>query len=90
MQQISGEHPCRSVISINLQRNFVEITLLHECSPVNLLQFFITLFHKNTSGRLLLSLVITTNPVITFIETKLVRVSFNSFSEYCFNKSVTI
>ena len=43
-----GEHPCRSVISI-------EITLLHGCSPVNLLRIFRTLFYKNTSGGLLLN-----------------------------------
>ena len=48
------EHSCRSVISIKLLRNFIEITLRHGCSPVNLLQFFITSFPKNTSGGLLL------------------------------------
>ena len=30
-----GEHPCRSVISIKLESNFIEITLRHGCSPVN-------------------------------------------------------
>ena len=34
--------------------NFVEITLRHGCSPVNLLDIFRTLFPKNTSGGLLL------------------------------------
>ena len=59
MQQITGEHPCWSVISINLQRNFIEITLRHHgCSPVNLLHVFRTPFHKNTSGWLLLNLSI--------------------------------
>ena len=37
--------------------NFIEITLLHGCSPVNLLHIFITPFPKNTSGRLLLELL---------------------------------
>ena len=38
--KVTGEHPCRSVISIKLQSNFIEIVLLHECSPVNLLHIF--------------------------------------------------
>ena len=38
------EHPCRSVISIKLQSNVVEITLRHGCSPVNMLRIFRTLF----------------------------------------------
>ena len=33
--------------------NFIEVTLRHECSPVNLLHIFRTLFSKNTSGWLL-------------------------------------
>ena len=49
-----GEHPCRSVISIKLQSNFIEIALRHGCSPVNLLHIFRTPFYKNTSGGLLL------------------------------------
>ena len=40
--KFTGEHPCRSAISIKLQSNFVEITLWHECSPVNLLHIFRT------------------------------------------------
>ena len=42
----TGEHPSRSVISIKLQSNFIKITLLHECSPVNLLHTFRTPFFK--------------------------------------------
>ena len=34
--------------------NFIEITLRHGCTPVNLLHFFKTPFPKNTSGGLLL------------------------------------
>ena len=49
--KFTGWHPCRSVISIKLQSNFIEITLRHGCSPINLLQ---TTFAKNTSGWLLL------------------------------------
>ena len=33
----TGEHPCRSVISIKLKSNFIEITLWYGCSPANLL-----------------------------------------------------
>ena len=51
--KFTGEHSYRSVISIKLL-NFIEITLLHGCSPVNLLHIFRTTFHKNTSRRLLL------------------------------------
>ena len=49
-----GEHPSRSVISIKLLCNFIEITFQQGCSPVNLLHIFRTPFTKNTSGWLLL------------------------------------
>ena len=52
--KFTGEHPYRSVISVKLQRNFIEVTLRHRCSPVNLLHIFRTPFFKNTSGWLLL------------------------------------
>ena len=32
--KFTGEHPCRSAISIKLQSNFIEITLQHGCFPV--------------------------------------------------------
>ena len=51
------EHPCRSAISIKLLCNFIEITLRHGCSLVNLLHVFRTPFPKNTFGRLLLNFV---------------------------------
>ena len=50
--KFTGEHP--------YLRNFIEITLRHGCSLVNLLYIFRTPFLKSTSGRLLLILVITT------------------------------
>ena len=53
-----GEHPCWSVVLIKLLRNFIEVTLWHGCSPVNLLHIFWTHFSNNTSGRLLLLIVI--------------------------------
>ena len=48
------EHPCRSVISVKLLCNFIEITLRHGCSPVNLLHIFRTPFCKNIYGVLFL------------------------------------
>ena len=52
--KFTGEHPYRRVISIKFLYNFIEITLWHGCSPVNLLHIFRTPFPKNTSGGLLL------------------------------------
>ena len=54
--KFTGEHPCRSVISIKMQSNFIEITFRYRCSPVNLLHIFRTSLLKNTSGWLLLKL----------------------------------
>ena len=51
-KRFTGEHPCRSATSINLQCNFIEIALQHGCSPVNVLHIFKTPFLRNTSGRL--------------------------------------
>ena len=53
--KLTGEHPCRSAISIKLYSNFIEIALRHGCSVVNLLQTFRTSFLKNTSGWLRLT-----------------------------------
>ena len=44
--------------------NFIEFSLRHGCSPVNLLHIFRTPFPKNTSGRLLLSMVIRSNVLV--------------------------
>ena len=52
--KFTGEHPCRSAMSIKLQSKLIEITLRHGCSPKNLQHIFKTLFLKKTSGRLLL------------------------------------
>ena len=45
--KFTGEHLCRSVISIKMRSNFIEITLCHGCYPVNLLDIFRTPFYKN-------------------------------------------
>ena len=47
-RKITGVHQCR------MQNNFIEITLWHACSLVNLLHIFRTPFLKNTPGWLLL------------------------------------
>ena len=70
--KFTGEHPCRSAISIKLQSNFIEITLRHGCSPVNLLHIFGTLFLKNTSGWLFLHIV---------VPTKFTRVSIKEYNK---------
>ena len=53
-QQIYRITPCQRSISIKLQSNFIEITLGHECFPVNLLHIFRKHFYKITYGWLLL------------------------------------
>ena len=47
----TGEHPC-----VNVNCNFIEITFRRGCSPINLPCTFRTLFPKNTSRGLLLSI----------------------------------
>ena len=54
------EHPCRSATSIKLLSSFIEITLRHGCSPVDLLHIFRKPFTKNTSGWLLLIVLMST------------------------------
>ena len=53
--KFAGEHSCRSVTSIKLLCNCIEITLRYGCSPVNWLHIFRIPFSKNTSEWLLLS-----------------------------------
>ena len=47
-RKFTGEHPCRSAISIRLLCSFIEIALRHGCSPANLLPVFRTYLDKNT------------------------------------------
>ena len=53
----TGGHPCQSAVSIKLQSSFIEITLRHGCSPVNLLYIFRTPVLKKTSGWMLLIVI---------------------------------
>ena len=58
--KFTGEHPCRSVISIKLQSNIIEITLWNGCSHVTLQHIFRTPFLKNASGGLLFNVFLIT------------------------------
>ena len=68
--KFTGEHPCRSVTSIKLLCNFIEFTLRHGSSPVNLLHIFRRTFIKNTSGRLVLDIIYTmyTKRLVTSVQ----------------------
>ena len=39
-KRFTGKHPSQRVIPLKLQRNFIEITLRHVFTPVNLLHIF--------------------------------------------------
>ena len=54
--KFTGEHLCRSEISIQLLCNFIELTLRHGCSCINLRHIFRTPFHNKSFGGLLLIL----------------------------------
>ena len=56
--KFKGEHPYQNAISIKLQSNFIEITIRHGCSPVNLPHLLRTPFPKNSSGWLLVASVL--------------------------------
>ena len=60
--KFTGKHPCRSADLIQLLCYFIEIALWHGYSPANLLHVFRTpSLLKNTSGWLLLQLVLKTH-----------------------------
>ena len=83
--KFTGEHPCRSAISIKLQNSFIEIRLWHACCPVNLLHIFRTPFYRNTSGGLLLVNVSFKVRFSRFLSNK----SFSKTSQmYTFKKDV--
>ena len=58
----------------------IEITLQHECSPLNLLHIFGTRFPKNTSGELLLGRVSLTRTCFVFRK----MISSDTFVTYHF------
>ena len=75
--KFTGEHPCRSAISIKLQSNFIEITLRHGCSPANLVYNFGTPFLKSTSGWLLPTKLRNDNHTGKYLESSLKRITIN-------------
>ena len=76
--KFTGEHPCRSAISIKLESNFIEIALHHGCS---LGVFFArSLDVHNTFGWLLLFKV-----VCSFLDLRII-IKPNSFSKQCQTK----
>ena len=83
MQQIYRKHPCWSAISIKLQSNFIEITLRHGCSTVNLLHIFRTPFLKNTFGWLLLKKLLK----IKYFQRGLSKQPFKSYLVFYFAPS---
>ena len=56
--KFTGEHPCRSLISIKLLCNFIEITVRHGCS-VNFLHIFRTPTLNKSEGLLLIVIAVT-------------------------------
>ena len=88
--KFTGEHPCWSVISVTLLCDFIEITLRHECSPINLVLIFRIPFHKNTSQEMLLNkssnkipkIIITTiiaTIKLTLLKNKPIKITKSSF-----------
>ena len=65
--RFTGGHLRRIMISVNLLCNFIEITLWHGCSPVNLPHISRTPFSRNTSGWLLLYYVPCTTSAYPFV-----------------------
>ena len=78
--KFTRKHPCQN-------RNFIEITLWHGCSAVNLLHVFRTRFPKNTSNRLLLRLLATVfKPVVKFcskLSSKVVKLPLRTLFPFC-------
>ena len=74
--KFTTEHPCGSALSIKLLCNLIEITLRHECFPVNLLHNFRTPF-KRTLRRAAFGLG--ENVVLRLMECLLPTVNYHIF-----------
>ena len=86
--KFTGEHPCRSVISLKLHCNLVGITLRYGCFPVNFLHIFRTLFTKNTPGGLLLKIL--TYLSFYYQQTVLVVLKIHLFKNQVLKKNLFI
>ena len=80
--KFAGERSCRNAISIKLQGNFVEITLLYGCSAVDSLHSFRTLFHGNSSRWLLLKFMLPVHFHTTYC---LQELQSNNLFRICFH-----
>ena len=90
--KFTGEHTCRSAISVKMLSNFIGIALPHGCSPVNFQHILKTSFPRKTSGWLLLKLIdVCRNPAyailfqddrlfeaLTYNESNLLRIGWKS------------
>ena len=81
--KLTGEHPCRNMISMKLPCNFIDIALWHECSPVNLLHTFRTPFYKNTPGG-------AASVHVNYMQNYFQLFSGNCFSKYCIYTGVCV
>ena len=79
--KFTGEYPFRSVISIKLLGNFIEIALQHGCFSVNLLHIFRTHFLKKSSWRLLLDIFLIREGIS-------LSVNFNSVFSFSYWKAI--
>ena len=88
--KFTGEHPCRSMISVKLQSSFIEIGLRHECSHANLQHIFRASIYKNTYGGLLLHLFLLNisesdadnTDALTLVSASIRKKSFTLFFQY--------
>ena len=64
LQQIYRRTPIPKCDFNKAASNFIEITLRHGCSPINLLHIFRTSFPKSASGRLLLKVLTDTDTAV--------------------------
>ena len=74
--------------SIKLKSKFIEITLQHECSPVNLLHVFRKSFPMATSGGLLLKTVVQVKKIQRSLQ-RCFRTLSNIYDRVFFRKLVT-
>ena len=85
--RFTGERPCRRLISIKLLCSFIEITLQHGCSPVNLQHIFRTPFTSEDITAMVGISVITqlfwmTNSLVKMFSLVLQILIISSFQNY--------
>ena len=83
--KVTGEQPCQSVILIKLLSKFIEITLWHGCSLVNLLHDFRTTFWRTPLGDYCCGCVNKTNLHATNCSSRFLKDSKEKTSELFFS-----